>query len=95
MLNDIFPDSTHVMFKGLDEAADQEIWNFARKENFTIVTKDSDFYDFSALLGSPPKIIWLRIGNSKVNDIEILLRSYNREIKKCLQDTNSALIEIK
>ncbi len=51
-----------------------KIWDFARSNVFTIGTFDSDFYDLSVVKGSPPKIIWLRIGNSSSgNTAKVLL----------------------
>jgi predicted nuclease of predicted toxin-antitoxin system len=38
---------------------------FAKQQGLTIVTFDSDFYDLVTLLGNPPKVIWLRIGNTR------------------------------
>ena len=46
------------------DSSDLEIWNFAYKNKYTIVTFDSDFIDLANLKGSPPKIIWLRFGNA-------------------------------
>jgi len=39
------------------------VWQYAKDNNFIIVTKDSDFYDLSLVQGSPPKVIWLQSGN--------------------------------
>jgi predicted nuclease of predicted toxin-antitoxin system len=44
-------------------ASDADIWEYAKKHDLTIVTKDSDFSGRILLLGAPPKIIHLRIGN--------------------------------
>lgn len=63
------------MLEGLDASDDLFIWNFACDHYFTIVTKDSDFCDLNILRGHPPKVIWLRIGNCRVMDIESLIRS--------------------
>ncbi len=41
--------------------------------DFAIVTFDSDFYDISIINGHPPKIIWLRTGNLKTNEIVQLM----------------------
>jgi predicted nuclease of predicted toxin-antitoxin system len=49
---------------GLVDASDLEIWEYASKNGYTIITFDSDFIDLANLKGSPPKIIWLRFGNS-------------------------------
>jgi len=39
------------------------------------VTFDSDFYDLATLYGHPPKIIWLRLGNtSSRNQVQVLAR---------------------
>lgn len=42
-LADIFPDSIHVRNVGMREATDMEIWNYAKQNDFAIVSKDSDF----------------------------------------------------
>ena len=65
----IFEGSKHISNLGLINSSDLEIWNFAKKENFIIVTFDSDFYDLSILNGCPPKIIWIRKGNLITNRI--------------------------
>ncbi len=64
LLKTTFEQVDHVKLLGLTDATDLEIWNFAFKNNYTIVTFDSDFIDLATLKGSPPKIIWLRFGNS-------------------------------
>ena len=79
-LADLFPDSSHVNDRELGAAVDQEIWQYAADHDFVIVSKDLDFNDRSLLLGSPPKVIWLRIGNCSTGDIEHLLRTYSRQI---------------
>ena len=77
ILEDIFPHSIHVREIGLVEASDTEIWNYAKANDFTIVSKDSDFQQRSLLLGHPPKIVWLRVGNCPVKTIENLLRKHS------------------
>ncbi len=51
------------------------IWEFAKAENLIIVAKDSDFHERSVLLGGPPKVIWLRVGNCSTQFIAAMLRS--------------------
>lgn len=68
-----FPNSIQVRKLGLEESSDDKIWKFAKENNFTVVTFDSDFFEISNLKGHPPKIIWLRTGNTTTkNIIEIL-----------------------
>jgi hypothetical protein len=44
------------------------------------VSKASDFQARSLLYGSPPKFIWLRVGNCAVRSIEELLRKHSATI---------------
>ena len=68
-LEDAFPGSTHVALIDLDKASDKEIFDFARLEGFTIVSKDSDFRQLSFVHGAPPKVIWLRVGNRSAKEL--------------------------
>ncbi len=49
---------------GLRDAEDIEIFNATRLAGATIVTKDSDFAELVARLGSPPQVIWVTCGNT-------------------------------
>ena len=60
----VFPGSIHVSKEGSNVKEDQEIFDFTKGNEFTILTFDEDFYDLQLLKGHPPKIIWLRFGNS-------------------------------
>ena len=73
-IHDLYPGSTHVENCGLIAAADEHIWQFAKENVFAIVSKDSDFSELSVLRGSPPKVIWLRIGNCTTTRAAFLLR---------------------
>ena len=57
-----FLGSMHVRDCGLKGFPDEDVWEYARNNGFTIVSKDSDFYQRSLLYGHPPKLVWLRIG---------------------------------
>ena len=76
-----FPNSLHLRDCGLKGATDEEIWDYARANGLTIVSKDSDFYQRSLFYGSPPKFVWLRIGNCTRDDLVALLTSHEREIR--------------
>jgi predicted nuclease of predicted toxin-antitoxin system len=80
-LADIYPDSNHVYRLGLDQADDQDVWEYARREGFLIVTKDVDFSDLCVLRGFPPKVIWIRRGNCKTSAIEAILRHHYADIE--------------
>ncbi|MCP6762634.1 MAG: DUF5615 family PIN-like protein [Fischerella sp. CENA71] len=48
-LVDIFPDCSHVQFHSLADKTDTEIWEFAKTNDFCIVTQDADFAERSRL----------------------------------------------
>jgi predicted nuclease of predicted toxin-antitoxin system len=77
LLADIYADSVHVREVGLRDAGDDAVWEYAKLNGFTIVSKDSDFQQRSLLYGSPPKFIWLRVGNCPIKTVEVLLRKYS------------------
>jgi len=83
-LKDIFPLAKQVRELNLDNSTDLEIWSYARKENYTIVTFDSDFFDLNLLRGNPPKIIWLKTGNSSTEDIIGIFRENVKLIREFL-----------
>jgi predicted nuclease of predicted toxin-antitoxin system len=73
-LADLFPDSAQVKNLGMATADDRLIWDYARQNGFTIVSKDSDFQQLSLLYGAPPKVVWLKVGNCPTSLIEKLIR---------------------
>lgn len=79
-LENLFPDSSHVRNKNLKGKPDFEVWSFALKEGFTIVTKDSDFDNLALLHGKPPKVININLGNCATYSVEVLLRTAFEEI---------------
>lgn len=93
-LADIFPDSSHVQFHGLTEADDSEIWEFAKDEEFCIVTQDADFVERSRLYGSPPKVLWLRCGNTPTSNVEAILRAGAETIQEFMSNTSLDCLEL-
>jgi predicted nuclease of predicted toxin-antitoxin system len=73
--SDLYPGSVHLRDCGLRGASDIEVWQYARENGFIIVSKDSDFAARSFLLGSPPKVIWLRVGNCTTTRADFVLRN--------------------
>jgi predicted nuclease of predicted toxin-antitoxin system len=81
LLADLYPDSNHVYGLGIDRKSDEELREHARREDFIIVTKDSDFSDLCILRGFPPKVIWIRRGNCSTATIESILRQHLQDIQ--------------
>lgn len=93
-LDDVFTGSSQVKLVNLQEADDSDIWDYARQNGFTLVSKDSDYHERSALLGHPPKVIWLRCGNQRTSYIEQLIRSHLDEIRAFEADATAGCLEI-
>ena len=96
-LNDKFPESKHVSQLGLNDSEDIDIWQYAKREDYVIITFDSDYYDISLINGCPPKLIWLRTGNLTTEEISIILISNIGVITDFvlnLENTDKACLEI-
>lgn len=93
-LADIFPQSKHVARIGLDAASDHEVWEYARKHQYTLVSKDSDFHELSLLYGSPPKVVWIRRGNCTTRQIELILRNKLEDIRSLADNPESTFLVI-
>jgi predicted nuclease of predicted toxin-antitoxin system len=87
-----FPDREHIRELGLKGHADEEIWNYAEANGFAIVSKDKDFYQRALLYGSPPKFVWLALGNCTRDDLLALIRRHEREILAFETSPESVLV---
>ena len=92
-LNSLFEECQHVKNVGLDLSDDTVVWQFAKENDYTIVTKDDDFSFISRLRGYPPKIIWLKIGNCSTATIEQVIRDNIGDIHE-LFGSETGMIEV-
>lgn len=81
----LYPDSEQVKRLGLLSKKDGIIWEYAKHNNYVIVTHDEDYDELSALRGVPPKVIWLRTGNITTDDLAKLLISHADQIKEFMK----------
>jgi predicted nuclease of predicted toxin-antitoxin system len=93
-LADIYPGSAHVRELGLLGAEDSAIWAYAAEHGFLLTSKDTDFYDRSVLLGAPPKILWLRTGNSTVAETADLLRHSYILVHRFYDDSGATFLPL-
>jgi predicted nuclease of predicted toxin-antitoxin system len=87
-----FPGSSHVEVAGLRGATDSVIWDYARDNGFTIISKDNDFRQRSFLHGAPPKVIWLSIGNAGTDAIASLLRNSRDRVYRFIEQPDEGLL---
>jgi predicted nuclease of predicted toxin-antitoxin system len=74
-----------------DAWTDTMVWEFARANCLTIVTKDADFTDRIMSSDPPPRVIHLRVGNMRLAELrEFLIRIWPQLDQ--LSDTHKLLI---
>ena len=93
-LQSAYPGTTQIALLGMEESSDFTIWEYAKTKGFIIVTKDSDFYEMSTLYGTPPQLIWLKVGNlGKQETTELLLKA-QKKIQHLFDNPEIACIEL-
>jgi predicted nuclease of predicted toxin-antitoxin system len=85
-LKDLYPGCAHLSHYDLVGSSDRAIWDHARQQGLTIVSKDGDFRELSIRLGVPPKIVWIRAGNCSTAEIIRLLRERCVDIRSFLEN---------
>jgi predicted nuclease of predicted toxin-antitoxin system len=80
--------------KSPQRLTDFVIWQFAKSNNFNILTFDEDFSEIQNLYSYPPKIIWLRTGNMSTNEIAALLMKFEDDINNFLTNEELGIYEI-
>ena len=93
-LSSVFPDSKHVKDFDLFRASDSSVWRFARENDFAVVSKDSDFLHRALLLGHPPKLIYVRVGDAPTERIGRLLLDSQDAIKDFLSDPVESVLTL-
>lgn len=93
-LGDLYPGAIHLRDIGLQSADDSEVWSYAAEHEYAVITKDADFRQRSFLLGYPPKVIWLRVGNCSTRMIKELLRKHFAEVAAFLADGQKSFLAL-
>ncbi len=90
---DLYSASEHVKTLALTNTDDAVIWEYAKGNNFMIVSKDADFHQRSLLYGQLPKFIYLRISNSPTTKIvQTLIDNFNIIGQLALSEVESILV---
>lgn len=69
---------------GFLKATDSDLWAAAKVANRVIISKDHDFYDKALLLGPPPRVFHIDIGNASNKKLIELIEVGWPEIEKAL-----------
>jgi predicted nuclease of predicted toxin-antitoxin system len=89
-----YPDSCHLTAVLPEDSSDRDIWLYAEKNEFVIVTKDDDFEQRIVLLGHPPKVVWIRLGNCLTADVAALLLNSHDIILAFSNDSEKSILPI-
>jgi predicted nuclease of predicted toxin-antitoxin system len=94
LLADIFPQSVHVRDVGLKSAEDPVVWQYAKENRLIIVSKGSDLHRRSFVLGHPPKLVWVRLGNCSTTEVERLWRRHFSAITIFHEDVEASVLAL-
>jgi predicted nuclease of predicted toxin-antitoxin system len=62
-------EAEHVADRQLAAASDTRIWDFALQTAAVIITKDEDFAQRKALEASGPRVVWIRLPNTRRREL--------------------------
>ena len=94
-LASLFPAMTHLRDVGLKQGSDVMIWDWAKANEYSIVTTDADFVALSLGRGWPPKVIHLEECDFPLRVIEDLLRQNAVRITEFMKDPAVGLLPIR
>jgi len=94
LISELFPGARQVRELQLENATDLEIWTYAKSNHYCIVTFDADFIDISNLKGHPPKVIWLRLGNTSTKFIAEKILEDHQIIREFIRNDEDAFLEM-
>jgi predicted nuclease of predicted toxin-antitoxin system len=95
ILNSYFPTIIHAKnIDVLQPAKDIEIWNYCKKNNYTILTHDEDFQKILLTKGSPPKVIILKTFNKNTLELANLIINQKEAIEGFIINDEQSILEI-
>lgn len=93
-LQEAFPGTSQVALLGLDRAEDVTIWEFAKSNDYVIVTQDADFHERALVHGAPPYVVWIKLRNPAKSHVLNALLSRREHIEQSLLRENKHTVEL-
>ncbi|HKO77938.1 MAG TPA: DUF5615 family PIN-like protein [Flavobacterium sp.] len=95
MLEPISKEIVHVSDLKITQPADDiSIWNYAKKNGFTIISKDDDFEKIVLLRKAPPKLIYLKTYNLDTKKLVDLILENKDKISQFVNSKENDIFEI-
>lgn len=104
LLADLFPGSEHVRDIAVppsiaphpsgSSASDSAIWAYARSRDLVFISRDADFRQRSLVLGAPPKVIALLVGNCSTATLATIIRDSADLIARFDADPAATFLEL-
>lgn len=94
MLSDVFPGALHVRTLGHQGASDELVWALALRHGCIVVSKDEDFHRLALLRGTPPKFVWIRLGNCTTEQIAQLIQRQRDDIVRFDAQHEASVLEL-
>jgi predicted nuclease of predicted toxin-antitoxin system len=94
LLQENFPGTIHVSAVDMLRTPDQEIWEYAKANDFTIITKDDDFLAIAQRNGPPPKLIMIELGNCTNAELAARLQDSATELATFASSTKAGIIKL-
>lgn len=88
-LNALGHDARHTLdLPAGNRTTDTEINRAATAEGGIVVSKDQDFVDSFLVTGSPPRLLWVTVGNISNNDLLALFESLLPDLEMAFQQSD-------
>jgi predicted nuclease of predicted toxin-antitoxin system len=86
-------EAEHVADRQMAAASDRQIWDYALAADAVIVTKDEDFAQRRALGENGPRVVWVRIRNTRRRELLVWFSSILPAVLAALE-RGETLIEL-
>lgn len=79
---------------GMAQTDDAMVWQYARINNYVLVTIDPYFQERNILANHPTKIIWLKCENTSTKHVIKLLRDNHEKIMRFYESKEHSCLEL-
>ncbi|UTW66119.1 DUF5615 family PIN-like protein [bacterium SCSIO 12643] len=93
-ISDIFPGSLHITGTQLSNYSDLEVWNYALKNDFILISTDPEVFDRCVLSEDSPKTVFVFSEIMTTNKMEWALRINQEDIERFYNEDPASCLRI-